>query len=204
MDEYDCWCVVQGFIKKKQYDRAIEFCETDPYSRLPYCQNYLGWTFYEQDKYEASAYWFGKAAEQGDGEAMFGIGCIYIAQKNWQAALSSLDGAANKGFSRAYFWIALIYYYGGGTEVPRDFNQAAHYFRIAADHDSLMAKRFILLFESKERTWKRIASWLKFIPLFIKTWIISARNPYDSRIVDIGYQHKRLFPNPAYKQSKSQ
>jgi tetratricopeptide (TPR) repeat protein len=202
MDEYDCWCVVQRFIKKKEYDRAIEFCETEPYSRFPYCRNYLGWTFYEQNNYEASAYWFGKASQQDNGEAFFGMGCIHLVQKNWQSALSCLENAANKEFPRAYFWIALIYYHGGGSEVPRDFDRATHYFRIAADHDSLMAKRFILLFESKEGVWRRVVSWFKLIPLLVEAWVISARNPYDSRIVDIGYQHKRLFPNPAYKQAE--
>ncbi|MBN3787250.1 SEL1-like repeat protein [Burkholderia sp. Ac-20353] len=198
MNEYDCWCVVTRFAERKQYDRAIEFCETEPYSRLPYCQNYLGWTFYGLKKYETSAHWFSKAVEQGNAEALFGMGSIFMAQGDLQSAIPCLEDSAKKGFSRAYFWIALVYYYGN-NDVPRDMGRATHYFQIAADHGSIMAKRFIIFLESRGWTWRRFVWWFKLAPLLIRVMIISSRNPYDFRIIDIGYQHKSPFPNPYYK-----
>ncbi|MGU7784298.1 tetratricopeptide repeat protein [Burkholderia sp. PU8-34] len=202
MDTYDCWSVVTRFIKNKQYDKAIEFCKTEPYSALPYCQNYLGWTYYQQNENETAAYWFFKAAGQGDCEALFGLGCIFIRQGDFRSALSHLERAASKETQRSYFWIAIIYYYGG-NEVPADMERAIHYFKLAADHGSMMAKRFIIFFESRGGKWKWIASWLKLIPLVIYGVLISIRNPYDSRVADVGYQYKGKFPDPTYKPPKS-
>ncbi|MCX4164904.1 MULTISPECIES: tetratricopeptide repeat protein [Paraburkholderia] len=198
MDEYDCWCVVTRFVKNKEYDKAIAFCETEPYSTLQYCQNYLGWTFYQQEKYEISAYWFGKAADQNNGEASFGMGSILMIQHDFRGALSRLMDSVNNGYSRAYFWIALIYYYGGNG-VSQDIEQAIRYFKIGADHESLMAERFMLFIESRRGWRERVTSWVRMIPLLIKAWVISARNPYDFRVVDIDYQFEGEFSNPDYK-----
>lgn len=198
MDEYDCRCLVAGFVKGRQYDKAIEFCSTYPYSNIRYCQNYLGWNFYREEDFVKSESWFREAAEQGDAEALFGLASISMKMGDYVSAISFFERSAELGFFRAHLWIALIYYHGS-SDVPRDLSRAVHFFEIAANHDFFLAKRFILFLKSRKNILSRFSAWAMMVPLVVRALVISCRDPHDCRIVDVGYLGKEKISSPNCK-----
>jgi TPR repeat protein len=184
MNVCDCWSTAYDLIVSGKTDKAIELCETEPCAGLPECQNFLGWTFYTERKMDQALVWFRKAADQGDGEALFGIGSVYWTQKEHGSARKYFERAAERGYARAYHWIGSIYLYGLG--VPKNLDMAIHYCELSALHGCIVGKRALLrLAWNNGNILTKSLVPFKFFYLFVKTQITAYRDPGDPRIADI-------------------
>ena len=93
--------------------------------------------------------WYTKSARTGEPIAMFSLGQIAYAAREWEAALRWLTMAAEKGHVRSLFWIGKMMWRGNGIE--RDKKEAMALFRRAADARVPEAKRALRCL-SKNRT----------------------------------------------------
>jgi TPR repeat protein len=180
----DCWTVAYKLIATGETTRAIEICETAPCSQVPECQKYLGWTFYKQDNWEKSLDWFLRAAEAEDGEALFGAGSVYFIQRDFQLALRYYQRAADRGYPRAYCWIAYIHHQGLGT--PRNVDLAISCYEKAAACGFLVAERALIHLTLQRSTpLGKIAVLPKYLYVIGKAAILAYRNIDDPRISDV-------------------
>src|SRR3989339_17122 len=124
----ECWGRAVHFISIGEPDKARMLCENKLCSGMVECRRYLGWLYYEKGDMEKSFNWFAEAAEQDDGESLFGIGSIYASQKNFLDALRYFESSANHGYVRSYQWIAGLYQHGCG--MPRDIEKAIEYYKM--------------------------------------------------------------------------
>ena len=184
MNISECWPAAYDLIANGDAVGAITLCERKPCSASLECQRYLGWTYYQQSKMEEALSWFARAAEQGDGEALFGIGCVHFAQRDFHLALQYYKRGADHGFSRAYGWLGYLYHQGLG--VPKDLNVATNYYKQAAAHGYLIAERSLIhLAWKRGNLFRRILVVPQYIYLVAKTVVIAQRNINDPRLVDI-------------------
>jgi len=197
MSESDCWATAYRFIANGETDRAIELCEQRPCSDVLECQRFLGWTYYQQEAFDKALTWFARAADRGDGDALYGIGSVHFVRRDFYGALQYYERAADHGCSRAYGWIGYIYHQGLG--VTRDIDRAISYYKRAAAHGYLVAERALI-----HLTWqhgnllKRIAVLPKYLYIIAKAAIIAFRNVNDPRIADVpnAFESKRRSVNP--------
>lgn len=110
-----CWQAAFDCISKGQADKAVALCETEPCSQVLECQRYLGWSYYAKADFERAFSWFSKGADRNDGEAMFGLGSIHVARKEFKNALEYFERSASLGYVRSYQWIAGLYHHGCGV-----------------------------------------------------------------------------------------
>lgn len=192
MKASECWVTAQKFISLGETEKAIELCESQPCSGLLECQRFLGWAYYRLDNMNKALNWFSKAAETGDGDAMFGIGSVHFVQRDFHGALQYYEHAANHGCSRAHGWIGYIYHQGLGK--PRDVDMAISHYKQGAAHGYLIAERALI-----HLTWqhgsllKKIAVLPKYLYIIAKTVTIAFHNANDPRIADVpnAFERKR-------------
>lgn len=185
----NCWEQVSKLISSGNVNEAIAICESVPCSKLLKCQKYLGWSYYDKGDMERALTWFSKAGDQEDGEALFGLGSVHVARKEFQIALQYFERAASHGYVRGYQWIAGIYQHGCG--VPIDINKATSYYQKGADRGYLMAKRSLISLASQNgNILVRICSQLKLISLQIEAVKIAYLNINDPRLADIQLRKK--------------
>ncbi len=193
MDETDCWSIVYEFIINGEIDKAISLCETEVCSNSMSCQRYLGWKYYEKGDMEKALSWFGKAANQKDGEALFGIGSVQIVKKDFQSAVFYFENAAKNGYPRGYHWAGSIYHRGSG--VPIDIDRAIKYYRQGAEHGYIMAERSLISLEFKNgNIFEKFILIFKFIMLFIRTAKILIKNINDPRVIDVPNSFENIVP----------
>jgi TPR repeat protein len=193
MDALDCWSIAYEFIVNGEIEKAVSFCETEACSNSILCQRYLGWIYYEKGDMERALNWFNKAAIQKDGEAIFGIGCVHIVNKNFQSALYCFESATDNGYFRGHQWAASIYHRGNG--VPINTDKAIEHYRKGAEHGYIMAERSLISLESKKGGFiTKFVSIFKFAALLIKTMKISLRDINDPRLMDVPNHFKKISP----------
>ena len=82
----------------------------------------------------AGASWFKRAADLGNVESQFNLGCLYRdgegVKQDFAESLRRYRQAAEQGYADAQCAIGNAYYYGRG--MPVDFELAVHYYRLAA------------------------------------------------------------------------
>lgn len=95
---------------------------------------YVGSLLHERDgwgdKREARR-WYGRAAEQGNGLGMNGMGLLALKEDKHSEALRWFLRAADAGFITGHYNVGQAYRYGWG--VQRDLRQAAQWYRQAAE-----------------------------------------------------------------------
>jgi TPR repeat protein len=72
-------------------------------------------------------------AEQGDADAQFELGGMYIEEEDYTQSAKWLRKAAEQGHAKAQYNLGLMYANGKG--VPQDYSQTANWFRKAAEQD---------------------------------------------------------------------
>lgn len=190
MDEFDCWSIVYKFIANDEIDNAISLCETEVCSNSLNCQRFLGWTYYNKRDMEKALSWFGKAANQNDGEALFGIGSVLVVKKDFQSAVSYFERAASNGYHRGYQWAGSIYHRGNGVVI--DLERAEKYYRQGAEHGYIMAERSLISLEMRKGNFfVKFVFAFKFIVLLVKTARILFLNIDDPRVMDVPNYFKK-------------
>ena len=180
----NCWTEISRLVSIGEIGKAIAICEAGPCSGLLECQRYLGWHYYKKGDMEKALIWFAQAADQKDGEGLFGMGSVHVAQKEFQKALQYFECAAGHGYIRAYQWIAGIYQHGCG--VPPDIDKATNYYQQGAVHGFIMAERSLINLTSKNgNVLVQILSLLKLVSLQIRTAKIAYQNMNDPRLADV-------------------
>lgn len=184
MKASDCWSAAFEFIARGESNRVLELCEKEPCSASLDCQRFLGWKYYEQDDMEQALGWFSKAAEQGDADALFGIGSVHFAQKDFRIALQYYERAAEHGSSKSYAWIGYIYQLGLG--VPKSFEMAIKYYEHSAAHGYILAERALIRLKLQHgNVVQKILVLPRYIYMLIRTGLIAYRDINDKRIQDI-------------------
>jgi len=128
--------------------------------------------------------WFAKAADRGDGDALYGIGSVHFVKRDFHRALQFFERAADHGYPRAYAWIGYIYHQGLG--VTRNIDMAIAFYERAAAHGYLVAERALI-----HLTWqhgnllRRVAVLPRYVYIIAKAAMIAFRDVNDPRIVDI-------------------
>jgi hypothetical protein len=187
----DCWQKAYAFIVNGETGKAIDTCEKEPCSASLECQRFLGWKYYEQNQMEKALSWFFKAVEQGDADALFGIGSIYFTQRNFQTALQYYEHAGELGYARAYGWIGYIYQLGLG--VPRSIEMATGYYKKAAAHGYLLAERALIhIVFQHGSVLRKILVLPKYFYLLIKAAALAYRDVNDKRLMDIPNAFKKI------------
>ncbi len=190
MDEFDCWSIAYEFIVNDEIDMAISLCETDVCSNSLSCQRFLGWTYYNKRDMEKALSWFSKAANQNDGEALFGIGSVLVVNENFQSAASYFERAARNGYHRGYHWAGSIYHRGSGVAI--DVDKAITYYRQGAAHGYIMAERSLISLEmEKGNILVKFVLAFKFIALLVKAVRILFLNIDDPRVIDVPNYFKK-------------
>ena len=89
-----------------------------------------------------AASWYRKAADQGDADAQYNLGLLYVngqgVPQDYAQAVSWFRKAADQGDADAQFNLGLRYANGQG--VPQDYAQAASWYRKAADQGHASAQ----------------------------------------------------------------
>jgi TPR repeat protein len=180
----NCWNEAYKLIANGEIEKAMELCSQEPCSSVLECQRFLGWQYYELKEFDKALNWFGKAADREDGEALFGIGSVYTARKDFQSAMPFFERSAIRGYPRGYQWVAALYQFGCG--VPKDINQAIQYYQLGAAQGYVRAERSLIYLESKQgNIFIKIISLYRFIRLLLKTVKIMTHNVNDPRIADV-------------------
>jgi TPR repeat protein len=184
MKASDCWAEAYKFIADGETEKAVSLCEGEPCSGAVECQRFLGWNYYRSDDFTKALDWFSKAAEAGDGDALFGMGSICFVRRDFHNALRYYKDAADRGCLRAYAWIGYIYHRGLG--VPRNENIAISYYKQGASKGSLIAQRALIhLAWRGGKLLAKIAVLPKYVYVIVKAGIIAYRDVSDPRIADI-------------------
>jgi TPR repeat protein len=131
--------VAQGDMQRKSLALFERVLKMDPANAK--AQNNLG-IIYEkglgvEDDTKKAIEWYGKAAEQGDTDALCNLGLIYAKgaekvglKQDFHSAAKLYRKAADMGAREAQLNLGAFYYHGAG--VPQDFKKAAEWYRKAA------------------------------------------------------------------------
>lgn len=184
MNEPECWPKAVSHIERGDIKRAVALCEQEPCSNTVECQRYLGWVYYQEDNLDKALTWFSRAASQGDGDALYGIGSLYFVRRDFKLALQYYERAAERGYARAYHWIAYIHHQGLGT--TKNIDTAAAYYRRSAAQGYLIADRALLhMMWQGSHFFQRLAMLPKYLYLVARAAVIAFRNINDPRIADV-------------------
>lgn len=93
--------------------------------------------------------WYREAARLGETRAMFSIGAISLALKDFEEAHVWLRRAVEAGHARAGYYLGKMYW--RGTAVPRDRKRAMQMFQVAAAEKVEEARRFLRLYSRLRR-----------------------------------------------------
>ncbi|HEY9789973.1 MAG TPA: SEL1-like repeat protein [Candidatus Obscuribacterales bacterium] len=81
--------------------------------------------------------WYRSAAQLGQGSKL-SVELMYPSGHYKKSSIAELEAAAQNGYVDA-LWVLGVRYFRGGNGVPRDFKQAAFYFKQAADKGQVQA-----------------------------------------------------------------
>jgi len=136
------------YFELKDYDNAITYFKMANDmcgGNEPVCLCSIGSSYYLKDNYSQAAYWYRKAAEQGNANAQHNLGnCYYYGkgvEQDYTQAVYLYRKAAEQGNSDAQNALGYCYYNGEGVE--RDYSQAVYWFRKAAEQGHGEAQYFL-------------------------------------------------------------
>jgi TPR repeat protein len=179
-----CWPAAYELIANDELEKVVAAYESEQCEITLECKKFLGWTYYKNGNFEAALKWFEKAIEQGNGEAMFGIGSVYFARNEFVDAVQYFEQAENRGYGRACHWLGKMYRHGLG--VPRSDSAAIKWYKRGAAQGYLFAERALMhLICERGGVVARICTFPKYIYLLAKAGVIAFRNIHDQRLVDI-------------------
>lgn len=101
---------------------------------------YLGGGNFPID-YEKAKKWYRKAARHGEPMAMFSLGRIAYAEKDFSESLQCFSRAVEAGHARSLYWVGKHHWYG--QSVPHDRKEAMRFFHLAADKKVVAARRIL-------------------------------------------------------------
>jgi TPR repeat protein len=180
----DCWKEVYRLISKRKFDQAMAMCEREPYAAVMECQSFLGWEYYDRGDLTSAYNWFFKAIEQGDVEAIFGMGCVYWVARDGAEAAYYFQEALDRGYARAAYWLYCLYYYGNG--VPKDEIKALQLLQYSADQGILVAQEILRrMTYSNGGSKAKIMLFLGKIQFFFRMLWYALPNAYDPRVQDL-------------------
>lgn len=181
--ESPCWASVYKLFANGEIEKAMTMCESEPCAGVLECQRFLAWRYYDKNDLEAALKWFGKAVEQGDAEAMFGMGSVYFIRQDFVAAARYFEQAVENGCGRACHWLGHIHCLGLG--VPRNDHTAIEWYRRGAACGYLVAERALIHMACiYGGLAARIRTFPQYIYLFLKALVIGLRNIHDPRLAD--------------------
>jgi TPR repeat protein len=182
--ESPCWASAYELFVHGEIEKAIAMCESEPCAKDLECQKFLGWRYYEKDDFEAALKWFGKAVEQGDAVAMFGIGSVHYVRQDFAAAAQYFERAVENGYGRACHWLGHLYWLGLG--VPRNDDTAREWYKRGAAQGFLIAERVLIHMACLEGgVAAKIRTFPRYIYILIKALVIALRNIHDPRLRDV-------------------
>jgi TPR repeat protein len=184
MDKADCWATAFQLDMAGDTAKAIDICQKEPCSGQIECQRYLGWVYYQKRDLDRSYLWYSKGAEGGDGEAMFGLGCISRARENYAAALDQFKCSAVAGYPRALHYVGEMYERGLGAAADSD--KAKQYYMQSAEHGFLIGERQLLFLRKRQGGMLTKCLFpLALLYLSVRAFIIALRHPGSPRVLDI-------------------
>jgi TPR repeat protein len=182
--ESPCWVSAYELFANGEIEKAMTICESEPCAKVLECQRFLGWRYYEKNNLEAALEWFGKAVEQGDAEAIFGVGSVYFFRQDFVAAAQCFERATENGYGRACHWLGHIYYQGLG--VPRNDRTALGWYSHGAARGYLVAERALIHMAcTKGGVAAKIKTFPWYIYVLLKAAVIALRNIHDPRLADV-------------------
>jgi len=132
---------VQPSVKKEQVTAAS--APVDKIAETPTSLYNAGLTAYKQFKYDQAHTYFSKAANQGETNAQYYLGMMFLngngVKKNTETAFTYISQAAKKGHKEATYQLAQMYDGGWGT--AKDKEQAKNWYKKAADQGNEAARR---------------------------------------------------------------
>ena len=75
---------------------------------------------------EKAKEYFSRASETGNAVAMYSLAWLYREEQRYAEAISLLEESSNRGFPKAYFSLACMYFYGEGVSI--NFDRAKRYY----------------------------------------------------------------------------
>jgi TPR repeat protein len=108
---------------------------------------YLGGVGVPLDSEKAKK-WYRKSARHGEPKAMFSLGRIFYADRDYIESLIWFNRAADAGHARSLYWIGKHYWYG--QSVALDRKEAMRFFHLAAA-EKVVAARRVLKFLSRRK-----------------------------------------------------
>jgi TPR repeat protein len=101
-----------------------------------------GYAAYKEKDYQTAITWFNKAAEQGDANAQYNLGIMYVdglgVKKDYLQAATWYRKAAKQGHASARYNLGVMYENGQG--VKKDYVQAIAWYRKAAEQGQANAQ----------------------------------------------------------------
>lgn len=120
----------ENFKKSKEY--LLKSFEIDSNRVASF---YLGGMYFEENDDEKGLYYLQKSAEQGNIDAMFDLGVLYldgeVVKQNDQKAFDYFSYAAQKGDAGSQFYVG--FFYKEGKVVKQSDEDAKYWFEAAAD-----------------------------------------------------------------------
>ena len=84
-----------------------------------------------QKDFNQAVKWFEKAADQGDVQAQYSLGMMYLNEKDYKRAPYWFKQASNQGNAQAQYNLGMIYFNGEG--VKKDYKRAAEWFSLSCN-----------------------------------------------------------------------
>jgi TPR repeat protein len=187
MDDSECWNTASRLHDHGETTKAMDVCLTAPCSAEVNCQRYLGWAYFRLGDTQKSLEWLSKAAEQGDGKALFNIGGIYYGQKRFDLAYQYFQSAVKNGNARGHHWIAGMELHGLGVELNLD--KALSNYKHGAEHGYFAAERgYLHLLRQTGSFLTAVWAIGKLILFSVHVFVILFRNKEDLRVVDLSME----------------
>jgi len=128
--------------------------------------------------------WYQRAADRGSIEAAHRLAFGHYHNRDYDKAISILEGLCERGFTPAMFWLGTICYTGRG--VNKNNEKAIEYWTIAEAGGHLLEKRrlSILLRSGQLGLIGRLKGYAKLLTLIIPFVICSVKYPRSDRLRD--------------------
>lgn len=150
-------------------------------------QRFIGWLYFRgegtQIDKERAIYWFNKAAQSGDEEAMFGVARVYMSDSNYSEALSWYKESASKQYLPSMYWVAKFLYQG--ISIQKDEEDALKLFHQAANLGHLKSLReySVILIKGKNGLLGRPKGIFLFFKFVVLVLVQSVRDPMDQKAI---------------------
>jgi TPR repeat protein len=184
-NQSDCWEKAYELIIEGKSSEVMQLCQKLPCAEDSVdCQIHLGWCFYESGNLDKGLYWFNKAVDKKDSEAMYGIGCIHFVKREFEIALGDYHTSLQWGYRRSAYWLGLMYEHGLGT--AKNIQEAKRYYELGYTYGYLIAKRAAInLIFKNGNLFQKLLIIPSFIYLVFHGLIIAKNDIKDERLADI-------------------